>query len=80
MKTNIIVRFSLQGRQIPGSGPASQANQPRAANYKYTTNMRNPPAQNAPMVAQPAPVQAVHVKGKSIITTLNFQLLLTKSI
>lgn len=72
------MRFSPQGRQIPGSGPASQANQPRAANYKYTPNMRNPPAQNAPMVAQPAPVQAVHVKG-NIIKTFISQLL-TKSI
>lgn len=28
--------------------------------------MRNPPAQNVPMVPQPAAVQAVHVKGKPI--------------
>jgi len=58
----------IQGRPIPGSGPAAQANQPRAANYKYTTNMRNPPAQNVAMVAQPAPVQAVHVKGQEPLT------------
>lgn len=46
------------------AGPVPQANQARAANYKYTANMRNPPAQNVAMVPQPAPVQAVHVKGK----------------
>lgn len=48
------------------SGPVPQANQARAANYKYTANMRNPPAQNVAMVPQAAPVQAVHVKGKAI--------------
>lgn len=46
------------------SGPVPQANQARPANYKYTANMRNPPAQNVAMVPQAAPVQAVHVKGK----------------
>lgn len=48
------------------AGPVPQANQARAANYKYTPNMRNPPAQNVAMVPhpQPAPVQAVHVKGE----------------
>lgn len=45
------------------TGPVPQANQARAANYKYTANMRNPPAQNVAMVPQAAPVQAVHVKG-----------------
>lgn len=49
------------------SGPVPQANQARAANYKYTANMRNPPAQNVAMVPQAAPVQAVHVKGKRSI-------------
>lgn len=46
------------------SGPVPQANQARAANYKYTANMRNPPAQNVAMVPQAAPVQAIAVKGK----------------
>lgn len=46
------------------SGPVPQGNQPRTTNYKYTPNMRNPPTQNVAMVQQPAPVQAVHVKGK----------------
>lgn len=45
------------------SGPVPQANQSRPANYKYTANMRNPPAQNVAIVPQAAPVQAVHVKG-----------------
>lgn len=45
------------------SGPVPQANQTRPANYKYTANMRNPPAQNVAIVPQAAPVQAVHVKG-----------------
>lgn len=37
----------------------------RATNYKYTANIRNPPAQNvAQMVPQATAVQAVHVKGK----------------
>lgn len=61
----------MQGRPIPGSGPVPQGNQARATNYKYTPNMRNPPAQNVAMVAQPATVQAVHVKGK--LSTLNAQ-------
>lgn len=43
---------------------AASANQARAANYKYTSNMRNPPSQPTAMVAQPIQ-QAVHVKGKS---------------
>lgn len=56
------------------AGPVPQANQARAANYKYTANMRNPPAQNVTMVPQAAPVQAVHVKGQyhSLHTFLSF--------
>lgn len=42
---------------------AASANQARAANYKYTSNMRNPPSQPTAMVAQPIQ-QAVHVKGE----------------
>lgn len=40
------------------------ANQARAANYKYTQNMRNPPAQPVAIPAQPVAQQAVHVKGR----------------
>lgn len=58
----------IQGRPIPGSGPVQQANPARASNYKYTANMRNPPAQNVPMVPQPTAVQAVHVKGQEPLT------------
>lgn len=55
---------------MPGGGPVPQANQARTANYKYTSNMRNPPAQNVAMAPQPAPVQAVHVKGMSLVVDL----------
>lgn len=58
----------IQGRPIPGSGPVPQGNQARTSNYKYTPNMRNPPAQNVAMVAQPTTVQAVHVKGQEPLT------------
>lgn len=58
---------AVQGRPMP-SGPVPQANQARAANYKYTANMRNPPSQNIAMVPQAAPVQAVHVKGQEPLT------------
>lgn len=44
------------------------ANQTRAPNYKYTQNMRNPPAQPVPMPAQPVAQQAVHVKGQEPLT------------
>ena len=42
-------------------------NQARAPNYKYTANMRNPPAQSVPMVQAQTVVQAVHVKGKNLL-------------
>lgn len=54
------------------SGPVPQANQSRPANYKYTANMRNPPAQNVTMVPPAAPVQAVHVKGLFLLHLLAF--------
>lgn len=63
---NIFHSFRQQGRPMP-SGPVPQANQTRPANYKYTANMRNPPAHNVPMVPQAPPVQAVHVKGSYLI-------------
>lgn len=40
------------------------ANQARPANFKYTSNMRNPPTQNVGAMVPQASVQAVHVKGK----------------
>lgn len=67
-KITVYNHFHAQGRPMP-SGPVPQANQPRAANYKYNPNMRNPPAQNVAMVPQQAaPVQAVHVKGQEPLT------------
>lgn len=53
------------------------ANQGRPANYKYTTNMRNPPTQNIALVPSQTNVQAVHVKGKlkiSLVVTLRLRL------
>lgn len=55
----------ITGQQPTGAGgqqPVINANQ--RPNYKYTSAMRNPPAQQAvPMVQPPQPQQAVHVKG-----------------
>lgn len=52
---------------------AASANQARAANYKYTSNMRNPPSQPTAMVAQPIQ-QAVHVKGEFFFSILSNRL------
>lgn len=56
---------NMQARPV---APQMAANQARAANYKYTQNMRNPPAQAVPMAAQPVAQQAVHVKGQEPLT------------
>lgn len=54
--------------QTRPAAPQMATNQARAANYKYTQNMRNPPAQAVPMAAQPVAQQAVHVKGQEPLT------------
>lgn len=56
---------NMQARPV---APQMAANQARAANYKYTQNMRNPPAQPVTMPAQPVAQQAVHVKGQEPLT------------
>lgn len=45
-----------------------QQNQPRSTNFKYTPNMRNPPATVQMGSAQPVPQQAVVVKGQEPLT------------
>lgn len=56
---------NMQTRPV---APQMAANQARAANYKYTQNMRNPPAQPVAIPAQPVAQQAVHVKGQEPLT------------
>lgn len=56
---------------VPAGGPAGAAGaQQRQANYKFTQNMRNPPAQQVPQAqnVQQVPPQAVHVKGQEPLT------------
>jgi len=55
----------IQSRPMPAQVQA--ANQGRT-NFKYTSNMRNPPTQNVAMVTSQASVQAVHVKGQEPLT------------
>lgn len=58
---------NIQGRPMPANVGA--ANQPRTTNYKYTTNIRNQPAQPVAITAaQPVVQQAVHVKGQEPLT------------
>lgn len=57
---------NIQNRPMAASVAGGQ--QARAANYKYTSNMRNPPAQPAAMPVPHQPVQAVHVKGQEPLT------------
>jgi len=56
-------------QQVP---PAALANAARASNYKYTQNMRNPPAVSGggPAAAAVAPVAqpAVHIQGQEPLT------------
>lgn len=77
-QTNAALRNSarpITGQQ-PGAGgiqarpmaPVQAANQARAANYKYATNMRNAPAPTVSMVQPQPAVQAVHVKGQEPLT------------
>ncbi|XP_066601179.1 polyadenylate-binding protein 1-A [Prorops nasuta] len=57
---------NMQGRSVAGAavGVSPQA---RASNYKYTSNMRNPPQQLA--IPTPAAVQqAVHIQGQEPLT------------
>lgn len=56
---------NIQTRPV---APQMAANQARAANYKYTQNMRNPPAQPVAIPTQPVAQQAVHVKGQEPLT------------
>ncbi|XP_055624932.1 polyadenylate-binding protein 4-like [Toxorhynchites rutilus septentrionalis] len=58
------------GANMPARPVATQmaANQARAANFKYTQNMRNPPAQPVAIPPQPVAQQAVHVKGQEPLT------------
>lgn len=64
----------ITGQQAGGNmqtrpvAPQMAANQARAANYKYTQNMRNPPAQPVAIPTQPVAQQAVHVKGQEPLT------------
>jgi polyadenylate-binding protein len=46
--------------------PASSVAQARPANYKYTSNMRNPP--QPVQVPQPQVQQAVHIHGQEPLT------------
>lgn len=49
--------------------PVSVSAQGRPANYKYTPNMRNPPAATAMPVPQQPPVQqALHIQGQEPLT------------
>lgn len=51
------------GGNIPlGATPVASAGQQRAPNYKYTSNMRNPPTQQ--QVQQQGAVPAMHQKGQ----------------
>lgn len=52
----------------PMAAPVQSANQTRGANYKYTSNMRNPPTQNVTTIPSQTAVQAVHVKGQEPLT------------
>ena len=58
------------GAMAGGAGqPVSVSAQGRPANYKYTANMRNPPAAAAMPVPQQQPVQqAVHIQGQEPLT------------
>ncbi|XP_058457441.1 polyadenylate-binding protein [Malaya genurostris] len=56
---------NMQTRPV---APQMTANQARTANYKYTQNMRNPPAATVAIPAQPVAQQAVHVKGQEPLT------------
>jgi polyadenylate-binding protein len=53
-------------RPIATQVAQQQQQQQRAANFKYTQNMRNPPQQVVPV--QQTPQQAVHVKGQDPLT------------
>ncbi|XP_055593303.1 polyadenylate-binding protein [Uranotaenia lowii] len=56
---------NMQTRPV---APQMASNQPRTTNYKYTQNMRNPPAPQGAIPPQPVPQQAVHVKGQEPLT------------
>jgi polyadenylate-binding protein len=65
--------MQARGGGMGGAGPAGQpvsvSAQGRPANYKYTANMRNPPAAAAIPVPQQQPVQqAVHIQGQEPLT------------
>lgn len=55
---------NLQGRPLAGSGVVPAA---RPANYKYTSNMRNPP-QGLGITAAAPVQQAVHIQGQEPLT------------
>lgn len=58
-----IIPSNIQRPATVGASP-----QPRPQNYKYTSNMRNPPQAMA-IPAQPPPVQqAVHIQGQEPLT------------
>ncbi|KAJ8970024.1 hypothetical protein NQ314_001453 [Rhamnusium bicolor] len=59
---------NMQGRSLAGQGVVTTAGN-RTANFKYTSNMRNPP-QGLGMQGAAAPVQqAVHIQGQEPLTT-----------
>lgn len=60
----MILISPIKVRQMP---PPAGVNANQRTNYKYTPSMRNPPAQAVAIPPQAA-VQAVHVKGKFIIS------------
>ncbi|XP_044727965.1 polyadenylate-binding protein 1 isoform X2 [Chrysoperla carnea] len=57
---------NIPGRPVV-QGPVVSSNAGRAANYKYTANMRNPPQQIG-MTPAPAVQQAVHIQGQEPLT------------
>ncbi|KAJ8911057.1 hypothetical protein NQ315_015111 [Exocentrus adspersus] len=58
---------NIQGRSLPGQGVVATAGN-RTPNFKYTSNMRNPP-QGLGLQGTAAPVQqAVHIQGQEPLT------------
>lgn len=57
---------NMQSRPMAGPGTVVNPNG-RPTNYKYTSNMRNPP-QQMPMNQAPPPQQAVHIQGQEPLT------------
>ncbi|XP_056646288.1 polyadenylate-binding protein 1-like isoform X2 [Diorhabda carinulata] len=65
MRSNISVPRPITGQQPPSVVAAGN----RTANFKYTSNMRNPPQAMGLQGAAPPVQQAVHIQGQEPLTT-----------